>query len=80
MGRWPAARWKPTVQCLEVRTLPSLFGPVTNQSTGSGPNDVAVGDVSGDGIPDLVLPDHPGNGLTVPLGHGDGTFASPLRS
>jgi hypothetical protein len=73
--RWPAG-WKPVVECLEQRTLPSLFAPATNYATGSGPNDVAVGDVNGDGIPDLVLPDHPGNTVTVLLGKGDGTFGS----
>jgi hypothetical protein len=72
----PVAGWKPAVEYLEARTLPSLFGPATNYATGSGPNDVAVGDLNGDGIPDLVLPDHPGNTVSVLLGKGDGTFGS----
>jgi len=35
---------------------------------------VAVGDVNGDGKPDLVVPDGGSNSVSVLLGNGDGTF------
>jgi RHS repeat-associated protein len=52
------------------------FGPRTvyhlgGAFTGAPP---AVGDVNGDGIPDLVVADDPVNTVTVFLGNGDGTF------
>ena len=37
---------------------------------------VALADVNGDGIPDLVTGTN-GNGITVQLGNGDGTFQAP---
>jgi hypothetical protein len=50
-----------------------------NVSTESGDNDVAVGDVNNDGIPDLVFAAYNGgtNWIQVALGNGDGTFATP---
>jgi hypothetical protein len=47
-------------------------------STGakSGPNDLALGDFNGDGIPDLVTPDSATGAVAVFLGKGDGTFAA----
>jgi hypothetical protein len=56
------------------------FGaPITTSTgTGSAPEGLAVGDVNGDGIPDIVTADAGSNGITVLLGKGDGTFAPPL--
>jgi FG-GAP-like repeat len=41
---------------------------------GSGPISVAIGDVNGDGKPDLVTADYSENAVSVLLGNGDGTF------
>ncbi len=51
-----------------------LFPGVTAQ-TGSGPRFAAVGDVSGDGKPDLVIANAKANTVSVALNKGDGTFA-----
>ena len=42
--------------------------------TGSDPDDVIVGDVNHDGIPDLISVDRSDNTVSVRLGNGDGTF------
>jgi hypothetical protein len=48
---------------------------------GSYPNDVAIGDVNGDKIPDLVVMDESKKQLAVLLGIGKGTFqSSPMYS
>jgi hypothetical protein len=39
---------------------------------------VAIGDVNGDGIPDLVAASYPNNQVAVLLGNGDGTFQNPM--
>jgi len=38
---------------------------------------LAVADVNGDGIPDLVLSDHSANAVDILTGNGDGTFQGP---
>ncbi|HEV2423273.1 MAG TPA: FG-GAP-like repeat-containing protein [Terriglobia bacterium] len=43
-------------------------------ATGEAPYAVAVADVNGDGIPDLVTGDQLANAVSVMLGNGDGTF------
>jgi hypothetical protein len=53
--------------------------PVTSSyslGTGSYPNDVAIGDVNGDKVPDLVAIDENKKQLAVLLGNGNGTFQS----
>jgi hypothetical protein len=50
------------------------FGPATNVLNGAGR--VTVGDVTGDGRPDIVSAN--GNDVTVVANHGDGTFAAPM--
>jgi len=52
------------------------FAPRVNYPTGLGPADVAIGDVTGDGLPDLVVANRMGNSVSVLAGNGDGTFAA----
>ena len=52
----------------------SLFSPA-----GAGPSSVAVGDLDGDGTPDLVVADALANTISVLLGNGDGTFQAPRQ-
>jgi hypothetical protein len=59
------------------------FQPVQAYPTGANPSSVVSGDFNGDGIPDLALASRPlagsqGNLLSLLLGNGDGTFASPV--
>jgi len=52
------------------------FAPPVEYPTGPGPTSVVVGDLNGDGNPDLVTSDLGSNSVSVLLGHGDGTFAT----
>ncbi len=51
------------------------FLPRVTNTTGSGPTEVRVGDLNGDGRKDLVIEDNGANTVSVLLGRGDGTFA-----
>ena len=50
------------------------FLPQTAYATGTQPYSVAIGDVNGDGKPDLVVSNYGSNSVSVLLGNGDGTF------
>jgi hypothetical protein len=69
------ARFRPALEVLEGRNLLSFLPPVT-YPLGPGPAALAVGDFTGDGIPDLVA--EAGNTVRVSPGNGDGTFQSPI--
>jgi hypothetical protein len=66
--RFPPLRLEP----LEHRVVPGFLAPVT-YAAGSVPWAVAVGDLNGDGIPDLVTTG------SVLLGNGDGSFQAARR-
>jgi hypothetical protein len=51
---------------------------VTYSSGGDDANSVAVGDLNGDGYPDLVVVNFDSSSIGVLLGNGDGTFQAPV--
>ena len=53
------------------------FGPNIDYPAGDRPEDVAVGDVNGDGEQDIVTANYSGDTASVLLGNGDGSFGSP---
>jgi len=53
------------------------FGLISTGSS-SKPNDLAMGDFNGDGIPDLVAADSATGVVAVFIGKGDGTFAAAV--
>ena len=61
---------------LVASTYPVSFQSQT-LSTGQGPVSVALADLTGDGIPDLVVINHISSTLEVFLGNANGTFGSP---
>ncbi len=71
-------RARPLLDPLEERCLLN-FGSPSLFDTGGGANNaaVAIGDVNGDGIPDLVTATTKG-GLSIAQGYGNGTFQTPV--
>jgi hypothetical protein len=62
---------------LENRTLLSFLAPA-NYGTGGPSNSLAVADLNGDGVPDVVTGNSDGT-VSVLLGNGDGAFQAPVR-
>ena len=50
-----------------------------NYGAGDGPNSVAIGDLNGDGDPDLAVANMDSNNVSVLLGNGDGSFLSAVN-
>ncbi len=57
---------------------PSRFDPLAPFDLGEEPKGAAVGNLNGDGIPDLAVAD-PGKGVWILLGAGNGTFTGLSR-
>ena len=55
---------------------PPTIYPTNQGPSFAGPGPLAVADVNGDGIPDLLYPDYVGRNVAVRLGNGDGTFGA----
>jgi hypothetical protein len=70
--RKSAPRFRPHLEALEGRDLPSFSAPVAYYSLGTVA--LATGDVSGDGKPDLIKSFASGTG--VQLNNGNGTFGA----
>jgi hypothetical protein len=61
-----------------AQVTPSFTAGVQYPTGGTTPNGVAVGDLNGDGIPDLVVCNKDQNNVAVLIGNGDGTFRAPV--
>ncbi|MCI0737444.1 MAG: VCBS repeat-containing protein, partial [Gemmataceae bacterium] len=72
-------RWKPDLESLEERTVPSFLAPA-DLETDTEPVTVAVGDVNADGKLDMVTPNFRGQSVSVFLGNGDGSFQTAVNS
>ena len=62
------------VVIVALQTGNGLFQSVAAFATGTQPTSVALGDVNGDGKPDLAVTNQIDNTLSLLLGNGDGTF------
>jgi hypothetical protein len=68
-----------SLELLEDRALPSLTAPISYPTElGGSPEAVAVDDLNGDNVPDLVVTNNNHNDVSVFLGNGDGTFRPPV--
>ena len=52
------------------------FGTATDFAAGAGPYSVAIGDLNGDGKPDLATANHNSNTVSIRLGDGTGAFGA----
>src|SRR5436853_433610 len=66
--------------CMVTTSARATAAPIFSSAflsfdTGTNPTSVAVGDMNGDGKPDLVVPTHFMN-VAILIGNGDGTFGA----
>jgi hypothetical protein len=60
---------------MTVSALPaSGFSPATTYTADDFPQDIAAGDLNGDGYPDLVVPNYNSDDVSVLISNHDGTF------
>ncbi len=67
---------------LEITNLDQYTTPDNTSlafPAGNGPSKVVMGDLNGDGKPDLVVSNFLANTVSVLLGNGDGTFQTPRQ-
>jgi hypothetical protein len=76
LARKPTPRFRPQLEALEGRDLPSFSAPVTYPSELAQP--LVTADLNGDSKPDLVNLYDSGVNLAVRLNNGNGTFGSPF--
>src|SRR5262249_3507168 len=57
----------------------SGFADALPYATGTNPESVAIGDLNGDGRPDLAVANTDSNTVSVLLGNGDGTFQAQTQ-
>src|SRR5579871_4164881 len=67
--------WRPRVESLDPRILPSFVAPA-NYATGGHPLVLALADLNGDGVTDLVTGNSEGT-VSVLLGNADSSFQAP---
>src|SRR5579871_1270832 len=67
--------WRPRVESLDPRILPSFVAPA-NYATGGHPLVLALADLNGDGVTDLITGTTDG-AVSVLLGNGNGSFQAP---
>ena len=56
-----------------------VFQPAVKYAAGNGPISIAIGDVNGDGAPDIVVANNNDGTVSVLLGSSNGTFAAPAN-
>ena len=71
----PAPRFRPRIEALEGRDLPSFGAPVAYAL--NGPQALVTADVNGDSKPDLISLANSGADIAVQLNNGNGTFGTP---
>ncbi|HUE75050.1 MAG TPA: FG-GAP-like repeat-containing protein, partial [Pirellulaceae bacterium] len=69
------ASWSGNSIDVRLGNADGTFGGTLSFPTGTGPNSVAVGDLTGDGIPDLATANS--GDISLLKGNGDGTFLPP---
>ena len=63
---------------LDAATRTSGWQSVVSVATGAPSYGIVMGDLNGDGIPDLVTSNYSSNTLSVLMGNGDGSFLAPV--
>src|SRR6266849_4756171 len=76
-GRMPSGGSTPGVVTILLGKGDGTFQAARTTAVPGQPLRVAVGDLDGDGIPDLVIPIFNSNMVSVLLGKGDGNFQNP---